>query len=105
MKKALFGLLGISVLIASLSVAYYFVIFLPQRKNKEISEIRNELLDMKRDFGDTPNSVGTQDMENRLQYIEGSLQEQERISRIQADCESADGHYSGSGVCIYPPAN
>lgn len=38
MKKILLAILGISVLIISMSVAYYFVIFLPQREKIRIEQ-------------------------------------------------------------------
>ena len=97
MKKLLFVLIGISALIASLSIAYYFGIFLPQKEKnygEELKKIRSEIKN-------TQTRNNSSEIESKLEDIESSMRQQERDRQMQADCESGGGRYAGSGTCVY----
>ncbi len=100
-------LLFLSLITASLSVAYYFAIFLPSQRTVESSykedleEVRN---DVKRNANRLEevkkvNNESTYDEE--LYEIKSALDEQERDSGMRSDCEATGGHYSGQGVCVF----
>lgn len=100
MKKLLVVLLAISALIVSVSIAYYFVVFLPKKEaNYEI-----ELKRIRRDIQNSQNNQfvpSTDNIESKLEDIESSMRQQERDRQMQADCESGGGSYAGSGTCVY----
>ena len=100
MKKILFVLIGISVLIVSISIAYYFVIFLPKKESTYTEELKN----IRREIQSGQNNQSAPDtsaIENSLEDLQNSIQEQKRDSQMKNDCESGGGSYAGSGTCVY----
>ncbi len=100
MKKILFAILGFSAFIISLSVAYYFVIWLPKKElnyKTEIQELRKDLLNNQ----NNQTIINTSDINNKLDDLESSMQQQGRDRQMQVDCESGGGSYAGSGTCVY----
>lgn len=100
MKKILLATLGMSALIISLSVAYYFVVFLPQKETayeRELKNVRKEIQNVQ----NVKTETDTSGIESRLEDIEYSMQEQERDQRMQNDCESTGGIYEGNGICVF----
>jgi len=97
-KKVLLSMLILSAILALLSVAYYFTIFLPKQQEK----YEKELVKLSREVKKSKSvEVDTSEMESQLEEIEYSLQNQERDRRMQNDCESTGGEYGGNGVCIF----
>lgn len=104
MKKFLIIILGSSVLISSLSVAYYFIIYLPRKEENyqtEFKRMHREIINTQNSIENINNSLNTNNTDNRLENIEYSIQKQERDRQMQTDCESGGGNYQGSGVCMY----
>lgn len=102
MKKVLFALLGISALIASLSVAYYFVIFLPQKElenETQIRKIEEQTNKIQRSTQYSQPTSDTSDVQDQLDEIQSSIQEQERDNQMRQDCERTGHYYEGNGVC------
>lgn len=100
MKKIIFVLIGISAIIVSLSIAYYFVIFLPKKENTYIEELKK----IRREIQNSQNNQSATDIsgiESSLEDLQNSIQEQKRDSQMQNDCESGGGYYAGNGTCVY----
>ncbi len=93
----MFILVGLSVLIISLSLSYYLLIYLPKRdKNYDI-----ELKNIQKDLHSVPKEINTIDINSRLEEIESNQRIQDRERRSQNDCESTGGEYQGGGICVY----
>ena len=102
MKKILFALLGISALIASLSIAYYFVMFLPQRElenETRIKKIEEQTNKIQNNTQYSQPASDTSDIQDELDAIQSSMQDQERDNQMRQDCERMGHYYEGSGVC------
>ena len=106
MKKIFLVITSISLLIASLSIAYYFTYFLPHKENvqkaydmklkkiqQDNSDIRSSIEELKNNTNSTETSSG--DIQDSVQdTIKEELQN-------QANCEGLGGRYQGGGTCVY----
>ena len=69
-----------------------------QAQLKKQQEDRQRQIELDRAAGE--NYWKKLELDGRLNNIENSLQEQERDSQMQRDCESNGGSYAGSGTCV-----
>lgn len=102
MKKVLFLLLAISALITSLSIAYYFVIVLPKQEQENetrIRKIEEQTNKIQRNTQYSEPTSDSSDIQDQLDEIQSSMQEQERDNQMRADCERSGNLYQGGGVC------
>lgn len=106
MKKIFFIITSLSFFIASLSVAYYFIVFLPHRENMqktynaEIRKIQEENSDIRGRLESIQDSVDSsntnaEDLQNSIQNTLNKEMEN------QANCERFGGRYQGDGLCAY----
>lgn len=104
MKKIFFILACLSLLVISLSVAYCSVIFLPQKERANeirIRKIEQHISNIRRNIENAQATPDTSNIQDQLDDINNSIQEQKRDRQMQADCESNGGRYQGSGLCVY----
>lgn len=97
-----------SLLIVSLSVAYYFVVFLPQneqvKKNyeAEVKKLRQENADIQSNLEYIQNDMQTSTPEVNQEEIKNSIKDTiSEEMQNQANCERLGGRYQGSGTCVY----
>ena len=112
-KQILLILLGIAAVITALSVAYYFVIFLPQQQ-KETETLQNQIKKLQQEVSSTRESVedvqyrpntDTTDIQDRLDQIQSAMEEQQWENEKRTNCESNGGIYEGNGVCCLTCSN
>jgi flagellar basal body-associated protein FliL len=99
MKKILIIITCVFLVIVSLSIAYYFVIFLPKQaqiNSATLNRIEQSTTNTKEN---TQSTINTTDIQNRLDDINSALQDQQRETEQQTNCESNGGVYRGNGVC------
>lgn len=97
----------IALIIISLSVAYYFVIFLPQQQKANIN-LQNQIKKLQQEVSSTreaveetqyrPN-VDTTDIQDKLDQIQSAMEEQQWEEDKRTNCESNGGIYEGNGIC------
>lgn len=106
MKKILLTIASLSLLITSLSIAYYFVIFLPHAENtqkiytteikklqRENSAINNRIENIQNNASSP--ATNTEDIQNTVQNV------LDKELQNQANCERLGGRYQGGGTCAY----
>ncbi len=105
MKKIFLLVLCIALIIISLSIAYYFVIFLPQYRT-DLKKIQQDISETKDSIKETQNSVedihsfpDTDNIESDVSDIKNALQEQQWEDDKRNSCESNGGKYLGNGSC------
>ncbi len=109
MKKLIIILSCLSLVIISLSIAYYFVLFLPQQQRintealKKIEQSTTNTEENTQYNQNTQPNTDTTDIQSKLNDINNSLQDQRRDQEMQHDCEANNGEYQGNGVCVYKP--
>ncbi|GEM_PF-3046735 len=110
MKKLLLITACISLVIVSLSVAYYLVIFLPQKQKAdeslktEIKKLQQEVSNTKDSIDNMGSNTNTDDIKYQLEDVQNSIdqqkEDQEYENQRRAWCEEGGGTYYGNGSCI-----
>ncbi len=99
MKTILIIIACISLITISLSASYYFVIFLPKQERVNTATLKRIEQSTVNTEGNTQPIIDTTDIQNKLDDINNSLQEQQRDTELRNNCESNGGVYRGNGVC------
>jgi type II secretory pathway component PulM len=106
MKKIFLIIASLSLLITSFSIAYYLVIFLPQKENTqkaynlELRKLQIENSNIQNTLNDIQSStnkpgITSEDVQSSVQdTINQELQN-------QANCERLGGKYQGNHTCVY----
>lgn len=98
---------SLSLILVSLSIAYYFIIVLPQKQKADITfqnqikKLQQEVFDTKESIEDTqyrPN-IDTTDIQDKLDQIQSAMEEQQWEEDKRTNCESNGGLYEGNGIC------
>lgn len=103
MKKILLIISGLCLITVSLSISYYFVIFLPQKEQineAKIKKIEQQTSDIKQSVENMPAPV-FQDNTDIQQKLDDMRQEQQDERQNENNCESNGGRYQGNGTCVY----
>jgi len=102
MKNAVIIILGLCLITVSLSIAYYFVIFLPQQQRITTATLKKIEQSTKNAEENTQYAQPTTDTSNiqgQLDNINNSLQKQQEDMDAKNNCEAEGGKYLGSGSC------
>lgn len=95
------------LILTSISITYYFIIFLPQSKRLE-TNLQTQIKKLQKDVSDTKDSIenpqynsntDTGDIEDKLDQIQSNMAEQQWEDEKRTSCESNGGKYLGNGSC------
>ncbi len=106
MRTAFIIILSVCCIVVSVSIAYYFILFLPQQQRVNtatLKKIEQQAIKTKENTENIP-STSTTSIENRLDDINNSIEQQnadmEYEQKRRGWCEQGGGIYYGNGSCI-----
>jgi hypothetical protein len=104
MNKLFLIIACLCFIIISISIAYYFVLFLPnqERLNSiELKKIQEQTKNIKENSG---NSSKSREIQDQLDNIQDAIKQQNEDAAYEAErkgwCEQGGGIYYGNGSCI-----
>lgn len=96
-----------SLVLISLSLFYYLVVFLPQKElatEARIKRIEKQTLDIQSRVQNIPvyEPQGNTKIEQKIEDVKNSIiQNQQEEQQNESNCESSGGRYQGGGTCVF----
>jgi len=107
MKKIFLIIVSICLILITISISYYFVIFLPQKERQNeiiIKKIEQQTKNIRNSIDNlpAPEPQNTLDMTQQFEDMRNSIiQNQQDERQNEVNCESNGGRYQGNGTCVY----